>query len=143
MEWPASLKKTKHRLALMEILQRAKRPYTVEELDALLKEQGQKIWLSTIYRNLISLCEVGLVTKTTLINQETVYELTKAQHHHFAMCINCKETIELQHCALQSYQDVLADHHFLIQGHKIEIYGLCEHCRSKPKKLVKSKSLNK
>ena len=127
--WPAELKKTKYRVALYEIFQESDRPLMVEEIVQLMQQKGHKVWLSTVYRLLISFQHYHLISKTTLLNDQAVYELVRDKHSHYAICMNCKKVIELEHCVVQHYSEQLQKHHFLVQGHKIEIYGLCQDCQ--------------
>lgn len=128
--WPVSLKKTKNRLAVYDILSNAHRPLMIAEIEELLKAKSVDMWLSTLYRVLQSLQEAKLVSKTTLLNSTTLYELTLHGHSHYAICTNCHRVIELDHCAMDLYQQQLLKNKFVVHGHKIEIYGLCHQCSS-------------
>lgn len=128
--WPCSLKKTKNRLAVYDILASAHRPLLITEIEDILKQKNVDMWLSTLYRVLQSLQDANLVSKTTLLDNKTLYELTLHGHSHFAICTNCHRVIELNHCAMDLYQQQLSKNKFVIHGHKIEIYGLCQECAS-------------
>ena len=124
----SSLKKTKNRVAVYDILANAHRPLMITEIEDLLKVKSVDMWLSTLYRVLQSLQDANLVSKMTLLNKTTLYELTLHGHSHFAICTNCHRVIELDHCAMDLYQQQIAKNKFVVHGHKIEIYGLCESC---------------
>lgn len=130
-QWPAELKKTKHRSAVMSVLENAKTPMSVDEIYDALKASGDSVWLSTIYRILDSLLQYQVINKINISDQQAVYKLNKHTHSHYAICLNCKKIIELDHCALSAYQEMLNEKHFLVKGHKIEIYGLCQKCQNK------------
>ena len=61
-----NLKATKHRYAILEVLERNESPVTAEDLYIKLKEQGVSISLSTVYRGLETLHEKGIVIRSNL-----------------------------------------------------------------------------
>lgn len=127
--WPKGLKKTKHRQALMDLFQKENRPLSVVEIQQLLHDEKNPIWLSTIYRVLESFENYNLVNKISLLNQDAVfYELNLNQHVHYAICVKCRKVIELEHCPMGLFEETLNKQDFVITGHRMEIYGHCKQC---------------
>lgn len=115
------IKKTRQRLDIVAALEQADKPLSAEEL----LQKCEKMSLSTVYRNLERLCELGAVEKQTLAKDgRGVYELVSGEHAHYAICLSCHEKIYLHHCPLQDPEL----EGFTVTGHKIEVYGYCAKC---------------
>lgn len=125
------VKRTKHRKAILEILEQSETPLTAEEIFLTLKENHSSIWLSTIYRTLEMLTEKGVVRKSTLMGEDKArYELKKDEHNHRFVCVTCHKMIPLQDCPLKDFENKLKDKmDFDVTGHNLEIYGHCHECR--------------
>lgn len=130
--WPSELKKTKQRLALMDLLKSKHYPMSASEIFIELSKQEDKVSLSTIYRNLESMRQYKLLRTLTMPQDETVYyELNRDGHTHYAICLSCQKIIKLNQCPLEQNCPELDDLGFKLSGHKIELYGYCKECREK------------
>ena len=127
--WPKELKKTKHRQKIYDLLKQENRPLSIVELQQLLHDKNEQIWLSTIYRVLDSFVSHNVVNKINMLNDDAVYyELNLNQHVHYAICVNCRDVIELEHCPMDMFESQLIDKSFKVFGHRMEIFGLCQDC---------------
>ncbi len=132
MTWPADLKKTKQRLALMELLKNKHYPMSASEIFIELSNLEDKVSLSTIYRNLDSLRQYKLIRTLSMPSDETVYyELNRDGHTHYAVCLSCQKIIKLKTCPLSESFPELDELGFKLSGHKIELYGYCSECQGK------------
>lgn len=130
--WPKDLKKTKHRQTIFELFKQENRPLSVSEIQQLLHDQNEQIWLSTIYRVLESFMSHHIVNKINMLNDDVVYyELNYNQHVHYAICMNCREVIELEHCPMDLFDSQLKTKDFKVFGHRMEIFGLCTNCQAR------------
>lgn len=82
------MRQTKHRQTILDFLNHTPQALSAAEIHAALP----KINLVTIYRNLESFVESGLVTKLNLGKKEAVYEIQHEPHHH-AICSDCEKVI--------------------------------------------------
>ena len=129
--WPEDVKRTKPRERVLSIFEQAEAPLTALEVNALLEKDGESIWLSTIYRILDLFVEKSLLTKMVLWNDQIAsYELNRAQHVHYAVCMGCHKMIPMQQCLLAQADLKLAEQGFQVTGHKLEIYGCCQDCNT-------------
>jgi Fur family ferric uptake transcriptional regulator len=67
------------------------------DLHAVLKQQGERMSLSTIYRTLHLMAQMGLLRELELAEGHKHYELNLASshpHHHHLVCVQCNQTIE-------------------------------------------------
>lgn len=130
--WPAGVKKTRQRVCVISVLERAASPLSAAEIYRQLEEDGSPGWLSTVYRILELFVQKGVVLKTTVLDGEmAVYELNRNRHKHYAVCMNCHKMIELDCCPLEKYFPEVENGEFRVLGHKVEMYGYCKECDKK------------
>ncbi|MDR3271064.1 MAG: transcriptional repressor [Peptococcaceae bacterium] len=129
--WPQGVKKTKQRASVLAILENAEKPLTALDICARREKDGDTaVWPSTVYRVLELFIHKGLVLKTNVRNNDmAVYELNRLQHKHYAVCMNCHKLIALENCPMDTFIPQLPDGEFQVQGHYLEIFGICQDCR--------------
>lgn len=125
------VKRTKHRKAILEILEQSETPLTADEIFLALKEKNTSIWLSTVYRTLEMLTEKEVVLKSTIMGEDKArYELKCDEHKHRFICVGCHKMIPLMDCPLEEFEKKLKDKmDFDVTGHNLEIYGYCHDCK--------------
>ena len=144
MDFPSSIRKTKSRVRVFEILEKAKTPLTARQIAQKAAQGGKKtgngkeeedgaVWLSSIYRALDAFEKAHVVTRTILSDSnEALYSLSGTGHHHYAICIQCKKKTELSGCPFADESSLHAvDSDFMVVGHMVEVYGYCKSCRKK------------
>ncbi len=127
----SGLKNTKHRTAILAIMKRIETPMSADEVYLKLKEQEISINLSTVYRILEVLTEKGLLLKHSILNDaRALYEYNSMEHKHYLICIGCKKMLSINHCPLKEFEKSLEkETDFIIEGHKLDIYGYCSECQ--------------
>jgi len=127
------LKNTRHRIKMLEILDNSPQPISADDIFVRLKEQDDRISLSTVYRSLEALVRNELVNKVSFDNDNrTTFELNRLQHHHFLVCIGCNKIITVEDCPIHEYEEeVSRTRGFEVIGHKLELYGYCSDCAPK------------
>lgn len=127
--WAGGLKRTKQRVLVLDVLERAELPLSAPEIAAELARRGAPVWLSTIYRVLETFVEAGTVQKTVVLeNGAAVYELCAHAHRHYAVCLRCRRIIPLEECPLERLEPRLCERDFHITGHRLQMYGFCGGC---------------
>lgn len=123
-------KNTRSRKAVIEQLEKLKRPVTAEEVFLQIKTEGLSVNLSTVYRTLDLMESKGLVDKTIMNDNKARYELTGEGHRHHLICTSCHKMIPIDFCPVEKLElDVSKETRFDITGHKLELYGLCPDCK--------------
>ena len=123
-------KNTKSRRAVIEVLENAQMPLSVEDIFIKVKEAGNGTNLSTVYRILELMENMRLVNKTIFGDGKSRYELSVDGHRHHLICTNCSKTVPIEGCPLaQLEKDVGNKTKFHITGHRLELYGLCPKCK--------------
>ncbi|MDF2699462.1 MAG: Transcriptional repressor [Haloplasmataceae bacterium] len=125
------IKNTKQRNLVYDILHQSSQPITAEEIFLKYQELDEAISLSTIYRILDLFSTKGLIIKT-YINENTkaCFIINHHDHKHYLICKNCKKVVEIDGCPFTTYEKELEEKtSFTIQGHKLELFGLCGGCK--------------
>lgn len=125
------LKTTKHRIAILKLLENAKSPLSADSMYDEMKKTDILISLSTVYRALETLVENELVSKVQFENEtKALYEINKASHHHHFICLGCNKIITLDECPVKDIEEKVSGD-FEIIGHKLEFYGYCKDCQKR------------
>jgi Fur family ferric uptake transcriptional regulator len=121
---------TSTRKAISDLLGTERRYLTAGEIYRLLKSSNPKLALSTVYRTLELLEELGTVSSRTGPNGESGYVYCTDEHHHHAICRSCGHVDEVDCDAMDRFRNaLLANQAFVLDDHSIEFYGLCAACR--------------
>lgn len=126
----AGLRVTDHRLSVLTYLSKVKNPVTVYELvDALRKKDN--IDQATVYRNLSSLHEAGLLRRLDFNHGHAHYELETGRASHQLVCGKCETIEKIEGISIDDVvKKMLKKSKKFKQTttHSIEIYGLCKTC---------------
>ena len=128
------------RQVILEVLSKEKKHVSAEEIFLKVHKKYPDIGLTTVYRTLNLLTEIGLILKFDFGDGKARYELSsgpeKEEHHHHLVCTNCKRVIdyrdfiEEEEKLFKKTEKVLTDkYNFKITDHFVRFYGLCEECR--------------
>jgi len=129
------LKATPARLQLLDLFEHAHQPLSAAQIAISLKKTG--INSSTVYRNLESLVELGLLKKVSLLSRQVHYELSDSFsdrcHHHHLICLSCQKVVEISDCSIQfpSSSSLKKIGFSSIKDHSLEFFGLCNLCSRK------------
>jgi Fur family transcriptional regulator, ferric uptake regulator len=107
---------------------------SVEQIEAELKKEGEKIGKATIYRTIEILVRSGLVEEHDFGEGFKRYEhLFGGQPvHEHLICTACSKVVEFQSQEVVRLQeDTARTHGFLPTRHKLEIYGICADCQGR------------
>ncbi len=126
----SALKMTSQREAIIDVLLAEQtRLLSVEEIHQKLFDQGEKMNITTVYRNLETLKSVGLLHCTVLEDNVMYYKLSCDHgHHHHLICRNCGKIEIIDYCPLKEIYPLTRQKSFFIESHKLEVYGLCKNC---------------
>jgi Fur family iron response transcriptional regulator len=77
------LKPTEQRVRIAEILMSMPTHMTAEQILAAARRGGERVSKATVYNTLKALAQRGLVRQIHLDPERSVYDSTRAPHHHF------------------------------------------------------------
>ncbi len=120
---------TSARRLLLHALFDAPRHWTAEELAEVIQAQAPDISLSTIYRNLEELGQMGVIVHAHLGHGPATYHLAASAHSHF-VCEECNTTFEAPDELFKSLStSAKAQFGFEINPHHFAIFGRCKDCQ--------------
>ena len=103
---------------------------SAQHIHAVLRDRGEHVGLTTVYRHLQVLTEDGRVDAIRDSSGETLYRKCRSgAHHHHLTCRNCGKSVEVEGRAVERWADqVAAEAGFTDVGHTVELFGLCPEC---------------
>jgi len=125
---------TPQRRVIVEKIVHTSGMLTVAEIWKLVRDEYSDIGLDTIYRNVNTLEELGVLTPISGTgNDSTRYELVhaKQQHHHHVVCIKCGQAVCIDYCPINhEFIDMLHLKGYELIRHNVELLGLCSGCKT-------------
>jgi Fur family ferric uptake transcriptional regulator len=102
---------------------------SAQEIHALLADRGEHVGLSTVYRALQAMAEVGEIDSLRTESGESIYRRCSDTHHHHLVCRSCGATVEVEGPAVEKWtRSVAAAHGYSEVSHTLEIFGTCSSC---------------
>lgn len=106
---------------------------SVDEIQRLLQDRGQRIGTATIYRTVEILVRSGLVQEHDFGEGFRRYENLfggRGMHEHL-ICVHCSRVVEFASDELARVQAQAARAHgFKPIRHRLDVYGLCGSCQA-------------
>jgi len=127
------LRSTTQRDKILRIFVDAGKHLSAEELYLRVKEAHSGIGYATVYRTLKLLAEAGLADERRFEDGFTRYEFkATGNHHDHLICTQCGTILEFENERIEVLQqDVARKNRFMVQNHKLELYGICARCQKK------------
>ena len=126
------MRPTKQRAAVSAVLDELEEFRSAQDLHALLRQRGQNVGLTTVYRTLQALADAGEVDVLRADDGEAVYRRCSSGHHHHLVCRHCGRTVEVEGPAVERWADrVASEHGFVAVSHTIEVFGTCAACATR------------
>jgi Fur family transcriptional regulator, ferric uptake regulator len=124
---------TGQREAVADVVFTSPEHLSVEDIEAQLKQRGERIGKATIYRTMEILVRSGLVEEHDFGEGFKRYEhLFGVQPiHEHLICTNCGSVTEFQSPEVVRIRDqAAAEHGFQPARHRLEVYGICARCHA-------------
>jgi Fur family transcriptional regulator, ferric uptake regulator len=126
----AGLRATRQRLTVLEALRGREGSVTAQDLHMELRQAGEPVGLTTVYRTLASLADSGFLD-TFSREGEQAFRLCADGHHHHLVCETCNKVEEITAEEVERWVGSVAHAHgFTVTGHRADIFGVCADCRS-------------
>jgi len=129
------------RQAIIDVLSGTDKHLSAEDIYMRVHKTYPHVGLTTVYRTLDLLTEMGLVVKSDFGDGRSRYELMeglKKKHHHHLICTNCSRIIEYtefideeMEFLKRAEKGLSKKYDFDIKNHILQFYGLCDKCRGK------------
>jgi Fur family ferric uptake transcriptional regulator len=133
---------TMGREVILNVLAGTDRHLSAEDIYMKVHPKYPNIGLTTIYRTLDILENMGIIYKFDFGDGRARYELSEGpkgiHHHHHLICISCNRVInytdfinEELELLQQTEKGLAKKYDFKITNHLIQFYGLCKECTNK------------
>jgi len=124
-------RQSKQRNRILELLRSTASHPTADWLYEQLKKEFPRLSLGTVYRNLSTLTDQGLVKKIHFGSTFDRFEANIQPHYHL-ICESCGNILDFE---MPIYDDLNQQAkqltNFDIRHHKLEFFGMCEDCNRK------------
>ena len=124
-----ALRSTRQRAAVSAVLDEVSDFRSAQDLHAMLRQRGEGIGLTTVYRTMQALADAGEVDVLRNADGEAVYRRCSTGHHHHLVCRVCGRTVEVDGPAVERWAGrTAAENGFVNVSHTLEILGTCAAC---------------
>ncbi|MEV6694323.1 transcriptional repressor [Micromonospora sp. NPDC051196] len=124
-----AVRNTRQRSAVSALLAELAGFHSAQDLHAMLRERGERVGLTTVYRTLQGLADAGEIDVMRPPGGEHLYRRCSQGHHHHLVCRACGRTVEVAGPTVETWADkVAAQHGFTNVSHTLEIFGTCPTC---------------
>ncbi|GAC1300333.1 MAG: hypothetical protein NVSMB19_06730 [Vulcanimicrobiaceae bacterium] len=94
-----------------------------------MRDEFPKLAVSTVYRTLELLTEIGTVSRRTVDKGGSEYLYCGDVHHHHAVCRDCGRVDDVECRAMDGVRsELLRSCSFVLDDHEITFYGRCSAC---------------
>ena len=121
---------TPQRMMVFSAIENSDDHISAEEIYAQVVAKYSHVNISTVYRTLELLKQLGLVTETDLGGGRVRYHPMDKGHHHHLVCRECGAIIDLDESVLFSLKDtLLREYKFVADLRHLAVFGRCANCR--------------
>lgn len=105
-----------------------------EQILSHLREIGESVGLTTVYRNLDKLVQDGVIIKYVGLDgasasYQYIGEATAHRDHYHLVCLQCGQLVHLNCNVIDEFAaHIQNDHHFQLDSMKTVFYGYCANC---------------
>jgi Fur family transcriptional regulator, ferric uptake regulator len=125
------LKQTRQRRLVVKYFLNSSNHTDAESLYRRLQKDDKNVGLATIYRTLNLLKTAHLAVQHNFSDGRAVFEpLLPNEHHDHLICLNCNVIVEFINDTIEKLQVQEAeDHGFVLQEHRLDLFGYCKDCK--------------
>jgi Fur family ferric uptake transcriptional regulator len=121
---------TPQRIMVVDALHSVETHISAEEIFTKLKKKYPYANISTVYRTLELLKELGLAAEIEIGDGIARYHAREHSKHHHLICNKCGKTIELPEADLQPLaESLITNHRFKADMSHLALFGLCSKCQ--------------
>jgi len=132
------------RQIILQVLDESKEHLSAEDIYLKVHHIYPAIGLTTVYRTLELLVNMGLIFKFDFGDGRARYELARGtketSHHHHLICTKCGRIIDYTdfvdeelELLKKTEKELSKKYNFEIKNHTIQFYGLCDKCSDEEK----------
>lgn len=118
---------TKYAKLIMELIHHSDGHMTAEQIFLKLKQTEPKVVLATVYNNLNTLCEKGLIRRLSMEDSPDRYD--KTHKHDHLICQKCGALSDIKFDDLTDHLTQQLGEGFL--SYDLKVFYICPNCREK------------
>lgn len=104
---------------------------TPDEVFAEVRRRSEAINISTVYRTLEVLEELGLVRHAHLSDRAPTYHSVTEHEHFHVVCRNCHRVLSVDPSVVDDLTRRLREEHrFVVDVGHLTVFGVCEECEA-------------
>lgn len=120
---------TPQRLLILELLYAHGDHATADEIFAAAQERYPYLNISTVYRTLELLRDIGIISETDLGDGRRQFALLSGDRHHHLICLHCGYVQEIDDLPFNELRAGLREAHgFKARIDHLAIFGTCQVC---------------
>ena len=120
---------TPQRLLILELVYARGDHVTADELLVEAQQRYPYLNVSTVYRTLELLRDVGIVAETDLGDGVRQFALLSDDRHHHLVCLKCGHVLDIGDDLLGSIRErLVTDYGFEARIDHLALFGLCRYC---------------
>lgn len=125
---------TRQRSAIQSVMEGLDSFVSAQELHELLRDRGERVGLTTVYRNLQAMADRGEVDIVKRMDGDAAFRMCASDtHHHHLVCTGCGFSVEINNEDVEQWAVRAARRHgFSNVSHDLEIFGTCQECSRTP-----------
>lgn len=121
---------TPQRTLLLRVIRESSGHLDADEIYRQARENDPRISLSTVYRTVNLLKELGLVEELHFDEEHHHYEMTADRIHHHLVCTRCGQIVEFESPVLDGlWAGLEREHGFSVERVQIDAVGRCRQCQ--------------
>lgn len=129
-------KLTPQRRAIVDtIIKNEGKHMTAEEIYDEVKKDCPEIGLATVYRTVLLLEDINLLSRLDLSDGCSRYEIIhedEHHRHHHLICNECNKVFEVEEDLLDELEHRVENKYkFKINDHNLKFFGTCDECQKK------------
>lgn len=119
---------TPQRHAILSFLLDCKTHPSADEIYRALEKKYPGMSVATVYNNLKVFIDSGLIRELTYGDDASRFDADMSDHYH-AICELCGKISDFAYPRLDQVEEAAAEETgFMIRGHRMEVYGVCQSC---------------
>ncbi|MFC2010519.1 Fur family transcriptional regulator [Chloroflexota bacterium] len=130
----SGMRSTSQRSLILNIIRQGEGHLDADEVYRRARQQQPRLSLSTVYRTLQKLRQLGLVEERHFDESHHHYELKPPTEHHHLVCLGCGKIVEFE-CSISEKikKQISREKGFQVTGTEVQMTGYCPDCRKNHK----------
>ena len=129
MTSPQKLRMTPQRQIILDELRKVKTHPSADEVYEMVRRRQPRISLGTVYRNLETMSECGIIRKLDAAGSQRRFDSDTDSHYH-VRCTGCGRVDDVEVNHIDGLEEALhGASGYEITGHRLEFVGRCPECK--------------